>query len=417
MQRIEKRLRDVMGLDAETIGSSSLQRTIRLRMKAAGVADVDAYYHLVTTSAAEWNQLVEAVVVTETWFFRDRQAFGTLTNMVLQDWLLKHATGRVRILSLPCSSGEEPYSIAMALLDAGIAPARFAIEAVDLSQRVLEKALAGVYGRNSFRGRDLAFRDRHFSPVPETEFFVVRQTLRESITFRQANVLGEDFPQPSSAFDFIFCRNLLIYFDRATQQQAFKRLDALLAPGGTLFVGPAEIPLAMENGFSGLNLAMAFACRRTRELKVSRTPPPPVRPARPTKPRLSSPTKPLVPSQRHSRAPAQPPVPPKATVVQLENARELADSGKLEEAVTLCRAHLDQQGASVDAYYLLGVIRDAQGDPSAREFYRKALYLDPQHYETLLQMALLAEREGDLATARNLRRRAQQREAVRSETQ
>ena len=93
-------------------------------------------------------------------------------------------------------------------------------------------------------------------------------------------------------------------------------------------------------------------------------------------------------------------------------ARELADGGKLEEATRVCHAHLDQHGASVQAYYLLGVIHDAQGSPVAQEFYRKALYLDPNHYESLLQMALLAEKNGDTNTARNLRRRAQRQETA-----
>jgi chemotaxis protein methyltransferase WspC len=101
-------------------------------------------------------------------------------------------------------------------------------------------------------------------------------------------------------------------------------------------------------------------------------------------------------------APENPPVP-----ISLAAARELADNGKLDEAVQICLAHLAEHGASVEAYYLLGVIHDAQGHPDARDFYRKALYLNPNHYECLLQMALLAEKDGDPESARNLRRRAQ----------
>lgn len=412
MQRIEKRLREGMGLDATTIGSSSLQRTIRLRMKAVGAERVEDYEHLIATSATEWNRLVEAVVVTETWFFRDRQAFAALTDMVLKQWLPAHATGRARILSLPCSSGEEPYSIAMALLDAGVPAARLAVDAVDLSQRVIEKALAGVYGKNSFRGQELSYRDRHFTR--EGDLYSVRQPARECVTFRQANLLGEGFPLARASYDFIFCRNLLIYFDRVTQQLAFQRLESLLVAGGTLFVGPAEIPLAMKNGFTGLNLTMAFACRRATEQANAKRPAAPPRTAKASRrvampPPLPKPTPPRGPLAHASRAEAP-------AAVALEQARRLADGGQLEEAVRLCRAHLDQQGASVDAYYLLGAIHDAQGDPSAREFYRKALYLDPSHYESLLQMALWAEREGDANAARNLRRRAQRREPERQQT-
>jgi chemotaxis protein methyltransferase WspC len=400
MQRIEQRLRHVMGLDGETIGASSLQRVIRLRMKAASCATLEEYDQLLATSAAEWNQLIEAVVITETWFFRDPQAFAALASLMQKDWLPAHPSGRARLLSLPCSSGEEPYSMAMALLDAGIPATRFQIDGVDLSERALERAIAGLYGKNSFRGRDLAFREHHFRAEAEGHF--IHQSIRDCVTFQRANLLSEEFTLGRAHYDFIFCRNLLIYFDRATQQRAFRRLESLLAPGGTVFVGPAEVPLAHEHGFASVNLPMAFACRRDSEAAARRRPSATARRVKtflPPLPRLPVPA-----------TVARAITPPPSAEVTFEQARRLADSGKLDEAIRLCEAHLDQHGASVHVYYLLGVIHDAQGNPKARDYYRKALYLDPNHYETLLQMALLAERDGDASAARNLRRRAQRRQ-------
>ena len=91
---------------------------------------------------------------------------------------------------------------------------------------------------------------------------------------------------------------------------------------------------------------------------------------------------------------------------ELDAARQLADAGHLKEAATVCQAHLRSQGPSAQAYYLLGLVHDASGDPQAIEYYRKALYLEPSHYETLLQMSLLLEKAGDTAGARILKRRA-----------
>ena len=389
-----------MGLDAESIGSSSLQRIVRLRMKAAAATTVEDYERMLNTSATEWNHLVEAVVITETWFFRDRQAFSAMTNMVLLDWLPAKPAGRVNILSLPCSSGEEPYSIAMALLDAGVAAGRFAIDAVDLSQRALEKAAAGIYGKNSFRGQDLSHRERHFKPAGDN--FVIKQSIRDCVKFQQANLLSDTFNLGVARYDFIFCRNLLIYFDRETQQRAFAKLEHLLAPGGTLFVGPAEVPLALENNFSPVNLPMAFACRRETTAAPARRANKSARSPRALPPVHAAPQTATPAPVRTKVAAAT-----KSTADHLTTARELADGGKLDEASRLCHAHLDQHGASVQAYYLLGVIYDSQGHPGAQDFYRKALYLDPNHHDTLLQMALLAEKNGDAGTARNLRRRAQ----------
>jgi chemotaxis protein methyltransferase WspC len=401
MNRIEHRLRLGMGLDATSIGSSCLQRIIRLRMKTAGVASVEDYEHLIAVSTAEWNQLVEAVVVTETWFYRDRQAFVALATLILTDWMPSHATGQVRILSLPCSSGEEPYSIVMALIDAGIPSPRFTVDAVDLSHRALEKAVAAAYGRNSFRGQDLAFRDRYFNRAGD--LYSVKQSIRNCITFRQANLLGDDFVLQGGRYDYIFCRNLLIYFDRETQRHAFRRLESLLAPDGVLFLGPAEVPLAMANGFSSVNMPMAFACRRTPATAFARSV------FASTQPRRATGTVPVLvnATAKSGRDKPTTAVGETANSGTLISAREHADNGRLQDAVRLCRAHLDEHGASVDAFYLLGVIHDAMGHPDARDFYRKALYLDPNHCESLLQMAFLAEREGDSTAARNLRRRAQ----------
>ena len=397
MQRIEHRLREVMGLNSESIGTSSLQRIIRLRMKAAGVGTIDDYERVLNSTATEWNQLVEAVVVTETWFFRDRQAFAALAGMILTEWLPRHPTGRCQILSLPCSSGEEPCSIVMGLLDAGLPAGRFAVTGVDLSERALERAAGGCYGKNSFRGQDLSFRDRYFKR--EGDAYRIRQSVRDCVDFRQANLLGENFSLSSARYDYIFCRNLLIYFDRATQRQAFARLDAMLVSGGTLFVGPAEAPLAYENGFSTVNLPMAFACRRIGATSAVKRP---VAPSRSHKRAMASSD-----SRAHTKSATEiPPTANQTSADALAAAHALANGGRLEEATRLCHAHLDRHGVSSEAFYLLGVIHDAQGKPAARDFYRKALYLDPNHQDTLLQMALLAEKEGDMAAARNLRRRA-----------
>src|SRR5262249_6931366 len=102
-----------------------------------------------------------------------------------------------------------------------------------------------------------------------------------------------------------------------------------------------------------------------------------------------------------------PPRVPQASAVNLEEAFRLANAGKLKEAAEICETHLQQHGASAQAWYLLGLVRDAGNDATSIDCYRRALYLEPNHYESLLQMALLSERNGDTARARNYRNRAE----------
>lgn len=423
MQQIENWLRVSMGLDAASIGSSSLHRTIRLRMNAAGVKTAEDYLQLLQVNVVECDQLIESVVITETWFFRDQQAFSAIANIAVLDWLPAKPSERINILSLPCSSGEEPYSIAMALLDAGVPATRFTVEGVDLSQTSLDRAILGSYGKNSFRGQDLAFRNRHFRP--NGCGYVINQIVRDCVTFRRANLLNAAVALGQQRYDFIFCRNLLIYFNRETQARAFAKLELLLAQDGTLFVGPAEVPLALNNGFATVTLPMSFACRRAtdatrarRQGRAAALRPPsserrkvPARDSTTITPRTNAKREPTPPPAPTATAAPRKGKPAKTDTSWLPDtlgaARSLADNGKLDEAAQICHAHVQQTGASVSAYYLLGLIHDAQGNPLSREFYRKALYLDPNHYESLLQMALLAEKDGDLRNARNFRRRAE----------
>src|SRR5262249_21641542 len=150
--------------------------------------------------------------VCETWFFRDPASFDAFTQAALE-WLGRNPAGTLRILSVPCSTGEEPCSLAMRLLDSKVPPHRFVIDAVDVSGRSLARAQRALYGKNSFRGGDLSFRDRHFRETAEG--FELSDTVRKCVRFHQDNVLAETFLAGHEPYQIIFCRNLLIYFDSA----------------------------------------------------------------------------------------------------------------------------------------------------------------------------------------------------------
>lgn len=409
MKQIESLLRRHIGLDAASIGSSVIGRTVRSRMKSLGLKTLDDYKHLLHSSGTECDALVEAVVVTETWFFRDKEPFRVLTQRVQEHWMRAPQTGLLRVLSVPCSSGEEPYSVAMALLDAGVPKGRFFIDAADISTRVLIRAQRAIYGKNSFRGKELDFRDRYFQPTEDG--YVLHPGVRVCVRFFHDNLLSDSFLAGQTVYDFVFCRNLLIYFDRETQVRTLEKLHRILSPAGILFLGPAEVPLALDCGFVSLKLPMAFACRKVttetaRPARHSR----PVAPATAPQPSARAEPHAATSDSRHQQHGSHPDGHPNGTTADhadLDAARRLADAGRLKEAAEICEAHLRACGPTAKAYYLLGLIRDAHGDPLAAEFYRKALYLEPNHHETLLQMALLSQKIGNTAQARAFKRRAE----------
>ena len=392
-------LRRSMGLDAVSIGMAAIERAVQDRRVACGLADLAAYWELVCGSDAELQALTEAVVVPETWFFRDREAFAALARMVQDWWQRARPDGILRLLSLPCSTGEEPFSMAMALLDAGIPPAHFQIDAVDISARGLAMARRGLYGRNSFRGGDKTFRDRHFTVTPDGA--QLHEAVRGRVRFQQGNLFGPGFLLGTALYDAIFCRNLLIYFDRDTQDGTVRLLQRLLAPDGTLFVAPSETGLLLSHDFISARVPLAFAFHRSATIPqpVTAAPAPRIRPPTVSRP-FAKPTRPVPVTT--AAAPVAAPA-----VNAIDAATLLADQGRLAEAAAACEDHLRRHGASAQAFYLMGLIHDASGDlADAERDYRKALYLDQGHRAALTHLALLLERQGDLAAARLMRSRA-----------
>jgi chemotaxis protein methyltransferase WspC len=399
----ESLLKETMGLDSASVGSAAIESSVRLQMHSLGYKQREDYWNRLHASADELQELIEAVVVPETWFFRDQDAFAALARLISEEWLPVHPTTVLRLLSGPCCTGEEPYSMVMALLDAGVSRDRFQIDAVDISVRALERARGGVYGMNSFRGENLTFRARYFERTPNG--YCLPKSIREMVTFHYGNLLSSDFRAGSARYDIIFCRNVLIYFDRNTQNKVMKSLDRLLAPSGFLFVGPSETFLAACSGFKSINQSMSFAFR-----KVGVRATEPVKSARP---QLANVVRISRRQGSHhttktSSLSASIQALTVAEPVDLESARHLADAGRLREAGELCELQLKEHGPSSEAYYLLGVVRDAVGNlQGAAECYRKVLYLEPTHTEALVHLALLSEKQGDLGTAQRFRERAQ----------
>lgn len=406
----ENLLKRTMGLDATSVGSSTIERAVRVRMAAHKLEQTDDYWRRLQDTDDELQKLIEAVVVPETWFFRDQQAFSVLARLVTEEWRPAHPNSVLRMLSIPCSTGEEPYSMLMALLEAGLAPGEFQVDAVDISTQALARARRGAYGMNSFRSEDLTFRERYFRPTMHG--YDLAEWIPNRVRFRQGNLLSDEFRLAEESYDVIFCRNLLIYFDRPTQEQAMKTLGRLLTNSGFLFVGPAEAFLASLSGFTSVNQAMSFAFRKARKRPLDA-----VEKIRPVQVKLAN---------RPLTAPMQRPVKsnhlPVSISIQtpdvlpmgsdLDAARRLADAGRMREAALCCESYLKQRGPAAEAYYLLGLVRDAAGNrKSAVEYYRKALYLEPDHVQALLQLALLIGAEGDTAAAERFRERARRVEA------
>ncbi|WP_060514827.1 CheR family methyltransferase [Pseudomonas sp. NBRC 111132] len=412
-QRLFRFLRERIGLDVESVGAPMVERALRQRCVAAGAMDLDDYWLRLQQSADEQQALIEAVIVPETWFFRYPESFTALASLAHKRLAQLAGARPLRLLSLPCSTGEEPYSLAMALLDAGIAPGALLIDAMDISPSSVAKARLAVYGRNAFRGSELGFRERYFDALDEGHR--LHERVRQQVSLQVGNVLDPALASRDGLYDFVFCRNLLIYFDVPTQQRVFEVLKRLLHPQGVLFIGPAEGSLLARLGMRPLGIPQSFAYVR----QEGDSAPMDVVPAQPVKRTLATlptagyppPSAPLPPPLRVLPVAARP---APAREHKHEGASELlasiarlANAGASEQARGECQRYLGQYPPSAQVYYWLGLLSDTEGDAQqALTHYRKALYLEPQHPEALVHLAALLAAQGDLAGARRLQERA-----------
>jgi chemotaxis protein methyltransferase WspC len=408
---IEKLLKETMGLNSASIGSSAINRAVQQRMRERQIEHEEDYLLRLRASAVELQQLIDQVIIPETWFFRDRHPFVALARYAQAHWRRHDRTGPLRILSAPSSTGEEPYSIAMTLLDAGLKPGDFHIDAIDISEPNLHRARAGLYREHSFRGGEVDFRDRYF--LRSEQGYLLRPEIRDHVRFQHANLLAPGFCVDCALYDVVFCRNLLIYFDRATQAQALQVLERLLHPKGILFLGHAEAGVMAGRDFSPLEHPRSFAFVRGRKKPATECSSVDTHNTAPARRRASLAPQSSAPKSRPFATMELPPVVVATPIasdhrVVLDTATRLADEGHMAEAATVCATYLQQHGPDVQAFYLLAVVREAVGEPAEAEaLLRKALYLEPNHYEALTHLAVLLNQRGDMANAELMRQRAQ----------
>ena len=252
-QFLQKLLKDRSGLDLSADKQYLVESRLLPIARKLGLPGIGELTQKIRAGAEDLaRQVVEAMTTNETFFFRDKIPFDHLRETILPTLLRERASRRsLRIWSAACSTGQEPYSIAMCLKEYGVDLTSWRVEivATDLSQGVLEKSKAGIFSQCEVqRGLPIHSLVRHFTK--EGDNFVVKPALRERIRFRQANLL--DAPPGQGAFDIVFCRNVLIYFDPATKTEVLRNLKCALADDGVLFLGGAETVVGLSDDFKPL---------------------------------------------------------------------------------------------------------------------------------------------------------------------
>jgi chemotaxis protein methyltransferase CheR len=374
---LETVLRAACGMVLAPSVRRSLGTALTRAAEAYGQPPLDFLHRLLARDTVAVESFIGYAVIGETYFFRHPEQLRELARVASVH------IGPFLVWSAGCASGEEPYSIAMALLTAGLQPEHIRVVGTDVSGRALDKARQGVYSPWSVRRMELALEKRYLSIRPDS--VTVPPEVRARVEFRRHNLVT-DLP-PLSGAQAIFCRNVLIYFPPETIPAVLQRILTALAPGGWLFLAPAELPFTRGLGLEEQMVEGLPVLRKPltgSPLPSLATEPGPRRVASratgsprrtSSSSRGSAPVAPLASSLPETLASAAPSGP--LVRDTLEQARAAARAGHFEQAEAFAR--LAARELSPDAYLLLAMVSEERGDVrGAVASVRKALYLEPQ---------------------------------------
>ncbi|WP_456279174.1 CheR family methyltransferase [Bacillus sp. AK128] len=240
---------------------SSLESKIAKRLQELDMS-LWSYIRLLENSKEEWDFLMVLLTINETYFYREDKQLSVFQKTVLPA-LREKQVNPIKIWSAACSTGEEPYSLAMSILDSAIyTPNEVSITGTDINKKVLQTAINGIYNKRSlsFRRIPEAWLSTYFEEQPNE--YHIKENIKEMVSFKYLNLLDEHLMRDQNQFDVIFCRNVLIYFDADTIKKVATYFYHSLKKGGLLFLGHAENITNMGIGFETISTDGTFYYRK-----------------------------------------------------------------------------------------------------------------------------------------------------------
>ncbi len=229
-----------------------LQKRLSPRARELNFDSFQKYFYFLSydpRAEAEYDQIFDLVTTNETYFFREPAQLTAFIEEIIPDLLSRKPIKKIRIWSAGCSSGEEPYSIAILLEQAGLyREATFEIFASDLNQQVLAKARRGLYRENAFRSTAPEVREKYFTHEPDGSWRISDE-VRNRVSFGRLNIYDEARVSLLGFLDIVFCRNVIIYFDDASKKAVVNNFYQRLVDGGYLLLGHSESLISLSTQF------------------------------------------------------------------------------------------------------------------------------------------------------------------------
>ncbi|MGZ8945141.1 MAG: CheR family methyltransferase [Methylococcaceae bacterium] len=412
LHQIKSLIAEQTGLRILDDNMASFQRLIQNRMKVFKLASEADYYQLLLRFnrielACEAEQLSLGLTTGETYFFRDHGQIELLSQHILPELIERNrAERRLRIWSAGCSSGEEPYSLAMLLdeLDEDLSNWQVLILGTDINPEAIVKARQGHYSDWSFRQVSEHYRQHYFQLIKTN--WALKSHIRQRVNFRQLNLVTEPFPNADICqMDLILCRNVFIYFEAGMVSQIANKITATLVEGGYLMTGHGELYTHQLGELRTRVFPNSIVYQKAKF--PHRQPPlaidPSQKPAQPLQ-SLSGKAKTVPPKTDVARPKAvNPPSERIAQSVTIQDAWIYANQGQLEQARLCCDKLIVQNSLDHHPYYLFALLAQEQGEfEEAKALLKKVLYLAPGFISAYLELGDIYTKENNPALARKM---------------
>ncbi|MRS13106.1 MAG: tetratricopeptide repeat protein [Actinobacteria bacterium] len=403
-----RRFRDLLhkhsGIYLEESKLDSLRISLVTRATRLGYTSLSEYYKALARDDHEFNELLNLVTINETSFFRFPAQFAALRNNVLPEIMASRAGGNrvMRIWSAGCSTGEEPYSIAMTVMDSGIEVAGYTpqILGTDVSTKALARAKAGVYGTRAMLNVPDDVVSRYFEATPNGDHRVTDR-VRKYVDFGYQNLIREPYPLSLMGnWDIIFCRNVTIYFRLESTRRVVQNFYDSLNEGGYLFIGHSETLTSVSDTFEAVEIGGVFLYRKPPSRKffnfaqaapaarASRGATPPATAAAPRSKVVREPRKPVEPQ------------PAEVAADPLEQARADLKEGHPERVLEIVNQVLEVDPNNADAHLLFGYVHADAGDyDEAMRASHRALAINPLLPAARYILGIIYQRQGDAIRA------------------
>lgn len=386
---------------------------IGLRLKCLKLSTFEEYQRFLISDSSEWKELSGLLTTGETYFFRDKGQFSLIRNWILPELIERRQDKKqLRIWSAGCSTGEEPYSMAIILNEllqnptipplsmgdeGGFVDWDILIIGTDLNETAIEKAKKGIYTEWSFRMIDPDLQRRYFHRRKDKWELDAR--IKGMVRFKTGNLVEDLFPDYASGIydmDIILCRNVFIYFNDEAGATTLKKLTDTLAESGYLITGHGELHGRSLDRLQPLMFPESVIYQKNSEFGIRTT--------ELKKEKKGIPKPKIKKEEPEIFLPSEISIPQSEFKTLLDIAESYADMGEYDKAASACRKAIELDATAIKPYFLMAHIVEAKGDiEEAKVLLKKAIYLEPDFIPAYLELGAIYDNEGDSERAEKMR--------------